>query len=181
MERARKKGRILIVDYVLKNQKVEIEKIYAMVAGKNSISFSKLDFVIKDNKPPKKKEKGGKLSGRDYASLQKMLEKRTDFIEKIRTKNPKKATILEDKIKWDTAMKRAQGKKVKDNLVLVSKALKRKGKAKDKRKKKWDERVEKVKQDKGKKQSKRETNIAKRRDQKVKKKMDRARKKGRIV
>lgn len=72
-----------------------------------------MDFVIKDNKAPTKKEKREKLSGRDYASLQKKVEKRNEMVERIRTKNPEKAQGLEERIKWDTAMKRAEGKKVK--------------------------------------------------------------------
>jgi hypothetical protein len=80
---------------------------------KSALSFSKLDFVLKDKKPLTKKERSEKLSGRDYASLQKKVEKRNEMVERLRTKNPEKAAGLEERIKWDTAMKRAEGKKVK--------------------------------------------------------------------
>jgi len=148
---------------------------------KSEMSFSKLEFVIKDDKPLTKREKSEKLSGRDYASLHKKVQKRTDYVEKIREKNPEKAQGLEERIKWDSAMKRAEGKKVKDDLGLLSKAIKKKGKMKEKRKQKWDDRSKKVEEDQEKRQTKRQDNIEKRRDEKVKKKLERARKKGRLV
>lgn len=83
------------------------------VGAKSDLSFSRLEFVLKDDKAPTKKERSEKLSGRDYTSLQKKIQKRTEYVEKIREKNPDKAQSLEEKIKWDTAIKRAEGKKVK--------------------------------------------------------------------
>lgn len=162
----------------------------------SALSFSKLDFVIKGSKPLTKKERRQKLSGRDYAALQKKVENRNELIEKIRSNNPEKAQNLENKIKWDTAIKRAEGKKVKvtwvwfdldscrcfqDDLDLLSKAVKRKDKTRQVRKKKWDDRVKKVEQDKQRRQDKRQANIDKRRDEKVKKKLERVHKKGRVV
>lgn len=86
--------------------------------NKEGLSFSKLDFVLKDDKPATKKDRREKLSGRDYASLQKKVQKRSDYVDKVREKNPEKAKGLEEKFKWDAAMKRAEGKKVKVNIFM---------------------------------------------------------------
>ncbi|CAD5229184.1 unnamed protein product [Bursaphelenchus okinawaensis] len=147
----------------------------------DEISFNKLDFVIKDEKKLTKKEKMNKLSGRDYKGLQAKLEKRKEFVKKLKQKDPKKAEAFEKDVKWDTVIGRAEGKKVKDDPQMLMRAQKRKEKLKEKRKGKWDERVKKVQEDQQKRQDKRNTNIAKRRDTKVQKKLERARKKGRLV
>ncbi|CAD5234638.1 unnamed protein product [Bursaphelenchus xylophilus] len=145
------------------------------------ISFNKLDFVLKDEKTLTKNEKKNKLSGRDFKALQTKLDKRKEYVKKLKEKDPIRAEKFEKDIKWDTVLNRAEGIKVKDNPQLLVKAQKRKDKIKEKRKEKWDERVKKVEDDKKKRQDKRNTNLAKRRDTKVQKKLERARKKGRLV
>lgn len=94
------------------------EEITESTPKNDGLSFSKLDFVIKDKKPLTKKEKREKLSGRDYASLQKKVEKRTQYLQKLSEKNPEKAKGLEEKIAWDVMAKRAAGQKVKVSLCI---------------------------------------------------------------
>ncbi|KAI6181884.1 hypothetical protein M3Y98_00877200 [Aphelenchoides besseyi] len=144
------------------------------------MSFSKLDFVLKNDDQKKKKGRDS-FKGRDYAALYKKAQKRKEHVEKLRERDPEKAERLERNIKFDAAMKRAEGEKVKDNLEKLAKAVKRKEKLKVKRKSEWSDRVKKVKDDQNKRQEKRQENIEKRRNDKVKKKLERARKKGRLV
>ncbi|KAI6206289.1 hypothetical protein M3Y94_00891800 [Aphelenchoides besseyi] len=143
------------------------------------MSFSKLDFVLKND--DQKKKGRDSFKGRDYAALYKKAQRRKEHVEELRERDPEKAERLERNIKFDAAMKRAEGEKVKDNLEKLAKAVKRKEKSKVKRKSEWSDRVKKVKDDQNKRQEKRQENIEKRRNDKVKKKLERARKKGRLV
>jgi DNA-directed RNA polymerase subunit F len=67
-----------------------------------------------------KKEKREKLTGRDYAALLKKLEKRTQYLQKLGEKDPEKAKGLQEKIAWDTMMKRAAGQKVKVSHIWIA-------------------------------------------------------------
>ncbi|GAB7365077.1 hypothetical protein MBLNU230_g5858t1 [Neophaeotheca triangularis] len=77
----------------------------------------------------------------------------------------KQADIAEKDL-WLNAKKRAHGERVRDDTSLLKKALKRKEKGKSKSEKEWKEREESVRKGKEMKQKKRETNLAKRRDEK---------------
>lgn len=85
-----------------------------------SLAFSNLDFVIKGKKQETKHEKRNKLTGKDYKSLSAKVQKRREYIEKVKSKDEEKGKKLEQDIKWDTVMNRAQGNKVK---VRVEKQL----------------------------------------------------------
>ncbi|KAI6197632.1 SURF6 domain-containing protein [Aphelenchoides besseyi] len=137
--------------------------------------------AVADSKKPKeeKENQEDSFKGRDYAALYKKAQKRKEHVEELREQDPEKAERLERNIKFDAAMKRAEGEK--DNLEKLAKAVKRKEKSKVKRKSEWSDRVKKVKDDQSKRQEKRQENIEKRRNDKVKKKLERARKKGRLV
>ena len=62
--------------------------------------------------------------------------------------DPEKAKQMEEDIKWNRALKKAEGVKVKDNIELLKRGLRKKEKSKEKRLAKWDHRVDKVKGDK---------------------------------
>lgn len=77
----------------------------------------------------------------------------------------KRADIAEKDL-WLNAKKRAHGERVRDDTSLLKKALKRKEKAKNKSESAWRERQEAVAKGKELKDKRRETNLAKRRDEK---------------
>ncbi len=77
----------------------------------------------------------------------------------------KKADIA-DKDMWLNAKKRAHGERVRDDTSLLKKALKRKEKAKGKSEEQWKEREHTVVHGKEMKQKRRESNLAKRREEK---------------
>lgn len=77
----------------------------------------------------------------------------------------KKADI-EEKDMWLNAKKRVHGERVKDDMSLLKKTLKRKQKAKEKSERQWNERIEGVVKGKEMRQKKREANIQKRREEK---------------
>lgn len=70
---------------------------------------------------------------------------------------------------------------LQDNAELLKKSLKKKEKMKELRKKKWGSRVEHTKQMQARKQEKRSANIQARKDIVKKRKLQKARKKGRIL
>ena len=73
---------------------------------------------------------------------------------------------IEEKDLWLNAKKKAHGERLKDDQSLLKKALKRKEKIKTKSATSWNERSESVRKGKEMKDKKRETNLAKRRDEK---------------
>uniref|UniRef100_A0AC34F315 CS domain-containing protein n=1 Tax=Panagrolaimus sp. ES5 TaxID=591445 RepID=A0AC34F315_9BILA len=119
--------------------------------------------------------------GRDYKTLLKKAQDRKDRIEKLKEVAPEKAVALEGNIKFDKAIRQATGEKVKDNIELLKKGIKRKEKLKQRTKKKWDQRKQNEKKEKAKKQVKRKMNIEKRKDTVKENKIKKARKRGRVV
>lgn len=165
-----------------KRSKKEEPAVKAPVNDAGEVVYSKFDFIIKDDKEKMtKKDKRDKFTGRDYKRLLEKAEKRKEKIEEIRKKNPEKAERIEENIRWQKAINRAEGQKVKDDPELLRKGLKRKEKMKERKKRKWAERVERVKEMQAKQQERRNANIQARKDAVKKKKLQKARKKGRIL
>lgn len=90
----------------------------------------------------------------------------------------KKADI-EEKDMWLNAKKRAHGEKVKDNISLLKKSVKRQETIKKKSEAEWQERLAGIAKGKEARQSKRDSNIRKRRDDKENKGKKKAKKGGR--
>ncbi|VIO88233.1 Surfeit locus protein 6 containing protein [Brugia malayi] len=157
-------------------------KVGEMEEKDDKLIFSKFDFIVRDEKQRKtKKDKRDKFTGKDYKRLLVKAEKREEKLEKVRSKNPEKALRIEKNIQWKKALNRAEGQKVKDNPELLKKSLKKKEKIKESRRKKWGNRVKHTLQMQARKQEKRSANIQARKDIVKKRKMQRARKKGRIL
>ena len=77
-----------------------------------------------------------------------------------------KRADIEEKDLWLNAKKRAHGEKVRDDMSLLKKTLKRKEKAKKKSEREWTERKDGIAKSQAIKQKKREENLRKRRDEK---------------
>uniref|UniRef100_A0AC35U191 SURF6 domain-containing protein n=1 Tax=Rhabditophanes sp. KR3021 TaxID=114890 RepID=A0AC35U191_9BILA len=166
----------------IKKSKEEEGKEVEEVPIESKLSFSKLKDknVVKDKKLSKSAKKE-EFKGRDFKALLKKVEKREEKIASIREKDPEKADTIEKDIKWKSAMKRAEGEKIKDNPQMLKAAAKRKEIIKESRGKKWDERKNAITETKEKKQDKREGNLKKRIDDKKDKKIAKAKKRGRVV
>ncbi|VDP93156.1 unnamed protein product [Echinostoma caproni] len=126
----------------------------------------------KKRKKLDKLEQNGILIGKDPTKLLRKAKK----LENIQNEDPSQ-TIRR---KWSIAMLRAQGVKVKDDLSLIKKSADKVRKIKLKRRNKWVERKEQVKQQQEERQSKREANIQKRKNQRLVKKLRRAKNRGRV-
>lgn len=73
---------------------------------------------------------------------------------------------IEEKELWLNARKRAHGERIRDDTSLLKKTLKRKDKQKKKSEKEWNDRIEGVQKSQAMRQKKRESNLAKRREEK---------------
>lgn len=80
--------------------------------------------------------------------------------------DPAKRADITEKDTWLNARKRAHGERVRDDVSLLKKTLKRKEKAKKKSEKEWGERVEGVRKGQEARQKKREGNLRRRREEK---------------
>ena len=138
--------------------------------------FSKFDFsddLASEAKAKKKQD--------PKAALQK-ITKQKEKIKSLKAKgNTEAVNEIEDKSSWKLALDKAEGVKVKDDVGLLKKSIKKQEQRKKSSKKKWDERKEQVTKKKEAVQKKRTENIKKRKEDKKQNKMKKASKKGRSV
>lgn len=127
------------------------------------------------------KSRSSDLRGRDYQRLLEKVEKRKERVDTLKSKDLDAGEKLAEKMQWQNVIHKAKGEKVKDDPLLLKKAMKRKEKMKEKRKKKWEDRGKTVDDLKQKKQDKRKSNINKRKSDKKEKVRKRMIKKGRII
>ncbi|XP_018320128.2 surfeit locus protein 6 homolog, partial [Agrilus planipennis] len=139
-----------------------------------SMVFSKIDFseVGKKNKKKQKVEKDPKM-------ILKKLETQKEKIKELEEKGEvEKAIITKQKEAWKSALAKAEGKKVKDDPLLLKKTVKKQEQIKRKSAKQWEQRKEKLEKVKEERQKKRQENIKKKKDKKKADKMKKAAKKG---
>ena len=138
--------------------------------------FSKFDFTDSGCAPKK-----GDLSGINYKQLLQKVQKHKQKMQELQATDKEKAQKLKEKTTWNTALQKAEGVKVKDNPELLKKAIKKRDQKKEKRRKEWADRTEKVEKQMQKQQEKRKKNIQKRKQLRIDKKVKKAKKKGRII
>jgi len=148
----------------------EVEPLVAKVTKpgvktEKGVVFSKFDF--KDDMAPKEVKKGMTPQGA-LNKIKKNKEKIKLWEDKGKTE---KAKNIENSIAWDNALGKAQGEKVKDDVFLLKKSIKKQKQIKSSSKKKWDARAEGVKNKETAFVEKREGNMAKRKKEKMEKKM----------
>lgn len=147
------------------------------VKTEKGVVFSKFDF--KDDMNPESKEKKKNLDPQAALNkLKKSKEKIKMWEDKGRTE---KASKIENNIAWENAINKAQGEKVKDDVTLLKKSIKKQKQIKTSSKKKWDKRAEEVKSKESAFVEKREGNLNKRIKEKKEKKMKKLVAKGRHV
>ena len=118
---------------------------------------------------------------KDYKILVKKLQEKKEKLTKLKETEPERAFEMETNEKWRTALDKASGIKVKDDIDLLKRSIKRVEKKKEKTRKEWSERVQKVEHSKQKAQEKRNKNIEARKDKKKEKKVKRLKKRGRLL
>ncbi|GME87759.1 unnamed protein product [[Candida] boidinii] len=137
--------------------------------GKNvmfgNIEFNDGERVNSDLSGVRKTGKRKGPSNNDIKAHLKKLEKEK---EKLKGLSKEEQDIFEEKKKWNRALSNIQGIKVKDNEVLLKKALKRKESKKFKSEREWKDRKQMVADTIKAKQDRREENLRIRRENKGK-------------
>ncbi|KAI9105959.1 surfeit locus protein 6-domain-containing protein [Phlyctochytrium arcticum] len=116
-----------------------------------AVMFGKLDFGI-DEKPRKK-------PAVDVAAQLKNVEKKQQKLEELKATRKDDALKIEEAAAWSKVMKQAEGTKIKDDVKLLKKSVKRKEKAKEKSSVAWMQRQSSLKKDQDDRLKRRETNL----------------------
>ncbi|PAA57324.1 hypothetical protein BOX15_Mlig008570g2, partial [Macrostomum lignano] len=87
------------------------------------------------------------------------LERQRRRIEAMKSSNPEAAARLEEKARWERAMARAEGVKVKDDPARLARTAKRQAKMRRVKARKWQERQAGVEQRQTERQERRRANI----------------------
>jgi len=146
------------------------------IKTEKGVVFSKFDF--KDEMNTKKEVKKNLDPQAALTKIKKSKEKIKMWEEKGRSE---KASKIENNIAWENAIGKAQGEKVKDDVTLLKKSIKKQKQIKSSNKKKWDKRSEEIKSKETAFVEKREGNLNKRIKEKKEKKMKKLVAKGRHV
>ena len=179
-------AQIIKMEHIGKEVTLDSVKERKPILNKNGqVVFSKFDFTA-DKTIHLKKNKDDKITPtnakpKDYKKLLKKLQEKREKVEELKQKEPEKANELELKDKWKSAIDKASGLKVKDDVSILKKAVKRLEKKKSKSKKNWQDRNKEVERKKEQFQDKRRKNIEKRRDKNKETKIKKLKKKGRIL
>ncbi|KAF9306790.1 surfeit locus protein [Mortierella antarctica] len=140
------------------------------INDKGEVRFSKFEFAGLQKKKKGPTDAKGQLS---------MVEAHKEKLAALQVADPEKANALKEKDTWKKALQLAQGEKVKDDVKLLKKTIKREETFKKKSSKEWGERKSTVAKGKDQKQKKREENLKARIDAaKNKGKKDKGDKKG---
>ncbi|XP_003724255.2 surfeit locus protein 6 homolog [Strongylocentrotus purpuratus] len=149
-----------------------------------AVRFSQFDFAESEREQPKKKKRK-KLteprSNKDFGRLLKKAELKEQKMAEMKEKDPDKAQEVETEGKWQTVIDKAQGIKVKDDVELLKKSIKRKEQRKKASKKQWDERKAKLEEKMKHKDAKKRTNIKAKTDGRKAKKVKRLQQKGKLL
>lgn len=156
---------------------LKARKAYYNIHGK--LVYSKFDF---SEHTPILQGVETKLRPEDLkvmlAKTLKEKEKRKDLEQKgagdVAAKRMEEAA-------WSSAMQKAEGKKVRDDVDLLRKSIKLKEKRKKTSSKKWEHRKEMVQKRQEEKQARRKRNIKAQKERRLTKKMEKMKSKGHIV
>ncbi|KAG0336671.1 surfeit locus protein [Podila horticola] len=140
------------------------------INDKGEVRFSKFEFAGLQKKKKGPTDAKGQLS---------MVEAHKEKLAALQVADPEKANALKEKDTWKKALQLAQGEKVKDDVKLLKKTIKREETFKKKSSQEWGERKSTVAKGKDQKQKRREDNLKARIDAaKNKGKKDKGDKKG---
>nr|XP_021547047.1 surfeit locus protein 6 [Neomonachus schauinslandi] len=152
--------------------------------------FNKVEVTEEQaaSKAQRRKEKRQKLkgnlaplTGRNYRQLLERLQARQARLEELRDQDEGKARELESKMQWTNLLYKAEGVRVRDDEHLLQEALKRKEKRREQRKRRWEKRTAQVVEKMQQRQDKRRQNLRKKKVARAERRLEKARKKGRIL
>ncbi|XP_033271224.1 surfeit locus protein 6 isoform X2 [Orcinus orca] len=152
--------------------------------------FNKVEVSEEEpgSKAQRRKEKRQKLkgnltplTGRNYRQLLERLQARRARLEELRDQDAGQARELEAKMQWTNLLYKAEGVKIRDNEHLLQEALKRKEKRRAQRQRAWEKRTAHVLGKMQQRQDRRRQNLRKKKAARAERRLEKARKKGRIL
>ncbi|KAG3288265.1 surfeit locus protein 6 [Ictidomys tridecemlineatus] len=155
----------------------------ALIFNKVEVSEEEPATKAQRRKEKRQKVKGNltPLTGKNYRQLLERLQARQGQLEELREQDAGKARELEAKMKWTNLLYKAEGVKIRDNERLLQEALKRKEKRRAQRQRQWEKRsahvVEKMQQ----RQDRRRQNLRRKKAAKAERRLQKARRKGRVL
>lgn len=140
------------------------------------------------SKAQRRKEKRQKLkgnltplTGRNYRQLLERLQARQARLEELRDQDAGQARELEAKMQWTNLLYKAEGVKIRDDEHLLQEALKRKEKRRAQRQRAWEKRTAHVLGKMQQRQDRQRQNLRKKKAARAERRLEKARKKGRIL
>ena len=141
--------------------------------------FSKFDF---NEVTAKKRSKVTDIpTGKNYEVLLKRAKKRKEDISEVEVVDKDQAEEMTTKERWKSALLKAEGVKLKDDPKLLKKAMKRREQKKQSSQRKWEEREKMLAKQMKHRQDKRSKNIARKKEGRASKKIQKAKKCGRVA
>ena len=156
------------------------ETVTKQVSDKDSkVIFSKFDFA--ESSVNKKRKHIDVPTGKNYKVLLKQAKKKKEKLSEAEILSKDQAQEMTKKEIWKSALLKAEGMKVKDNPDLLKKAMKRREQKKKSSQRKWEERSKTLAKQMKDRQDKRARNIAKKKEGRANRKIQKAKKRGRVV
>lgn len=121
------------------------------------------------------------LTGKNYRQLLERLRARQGRLAELRDRDEGKARELETKMQWTNLLYKAEGVRIRDDERLLQEALRRKEKRRAQRKRRWEKRTARVVEKMQQRQDQRRQNLRKKKAARAERRLDRARRKGRIL
>ncbi|XP_032722148.1 surfeit locus protein 6 isoform X2 [Lontra canadensis] len=152
--------------------------------------FNKVEVTAEQaaSKAQRRKEKRQKLkgnlaplTGRNYRQLLERLQARQARLEELRGRDEGKARELESKMQWTNLLYKAEGERIRDDECRLQEALRRKEKRRAQRQRRWEKRTAHVVEKMQQRQDKRRRNLRKKRAARAERRLDKARRKGRVL
>ena len=152
----------------------------------NQITFGRFEFNTGDSidtTSKKKKVKGKKFQTKEKQLINtlKQVEDEQKELTRLRDENPDEEKAVIRSKHWKSALAKAKGEKVRDNVQLLRKSIKKQQQLRTRSAKKWQKNKSETEKRIKDRQDKRNTNLQKRKDDKKAKIKKRLIKKGRLI
>ncbi|KAM6170130.1 surfeit locus protein 6 [Rhynchocyon petersi] len=121
------------------------------------------------------------LTGRNYRQLLERLQARRTRLEELREQDEDQARALEARMQWTNLLYKAEGVKIRDSEPRLQEALRRKEKRRAQRQRRWEQRSAHVVEQMQQRQARRRQNLRKKKAAKAERRLEKARKKGRVL
>ncbi|CAF0729138.1 unnamed protein product [Rotaria sordida] len=150
----------------------------------NQITFGRFEFNTEDSidtKSKKKKSKKFQSKQKQLINTLKQVESEQNELNRLQEENPEQGKELLRSKHWKTALAKAKGEKIRDNIQLLRKTIKKQNKRREQSAKKWQQNKSETEKRVKERQEKRKDNLQKRKDDKKAKLKKKLIKKGRLV